>query len=144
MTAPPDHPAIPAPRIGVLLINLGTPDAPDAGSVRRYLAQFLSDPRVIEIPRIVWAPILHGISAATGFPLEFEHGVPTARTIGAYGLPILRDSPEVSVELLESEEEPGGVTELAVPTAAPAVANALFSLTGQRLRSLPLTIGSRR
>ena len=88
--------------------------------------------------------LIHGISAATGFPLEFEHGVPTARTIGAYGLPILRDSPEVSVELLESEEEPGGVTELAVPTAAPAVANALFSLTGQRLRSRPLTIGSRR
>ena len=87
--------------------------------------------------------LLHGISAATGIPLEFEHGVPTARTIAAYGLPILRDSPEVSVELLESEEEPGGVTELAVPTAAPAVANALFSLTGQRLRGLPLTIGSR-
>ena len=65
MTAPPDHPAVPAPRIGVLLINLGTPDAPDAGSVRRYLAQFLSDPRVIEIPRIVWAPILHGIILRT-------------------------------------------------------------------------------
>lgn len=65
MTAPPDHPDIPAPRTGVLLINLGTPDAPDAGAVRRYLAQFLSDPRVIEIPRIVWAPILHGIILRT-------------------------------------------------------------------------------
>ncbi len=50
-----------APRTGVLLCNLGTPDAPTATAVRRYLAQFLSDPRVVEIPRIVWLPILHGI-----------------------------------------------------------------------------------
>ena len=47
-------------RIGVLLINLGTPDAPDAAAVRRYLAEFLSDPRVIEIPPILWKPILYG------------------------------------------------------------------------------------
>ena len=65
MIPPADHPAIPNSRIGVVLINLGTPDAPDAGAVRRYLAQFLSDPRVIEIPRIVWAPILHGIILRT-------------------------------------------------------------------------------
>ncbi len=56
-----EHPKIPAPRIGVLLVNLGTPDAPDAPSVKRYLAEFLSDPRVIEIPRLVWQPILRGI-----------------------------------------------------------------------------------
>ncbi|MDQ3143614.1 MAG: ferrochelatase [Pseudomonadota bacterium] len=65
MTPPSDHPAIKTPRIGVLLVNLGTPDAPEAGAVRRYLAQFLSDPRVIEIPRVVWAPILHGIILRT-------------------------------------------------------------------------------
>ena len=88
--------------------------------------------------------IVHGISAAVGAPLEFRSGMPTARTIGAYRLPILRDSPEVTVELIESDDAPGGVTELAVPTAAPAVANALFSLTGQRLRRLPLETGSRR
>jgi ferrochelatase len=45
----------------VLLVNLGTPDAPTPRAVRRYLAQFLSDPRVIEVPRAVWLPILHGI-----------------------------------------------------------------------------------
>jgi ferrochelatase len=61
VTQPPDHPPIAAPRIGVLLINLGTPDAPDARSVRRYLAEFLSDRRVVEIPPIVWQPILRGI-----------------------------------------------------------------------------------
>jgi isoquinoline 1-oxidoreductase beta subunit len=87
--------------------------------------------------------LIHGISAATGKPLDIVRGLPTAQTIGAYGLPILRDAPEVSVELLESDEAPGGVTELAVPTAAPAVANAYFSLTGQRVRTLPIVIGSR-
>lgn len=49
------------PPVGVLLTNLGTPDAPDAPSLRRYLAEFLSDPRVVEIPRLVWMLILHGI-----------------------------------------------------------------------------------
>ena len=47
------------PRIAVLLINLGTPDEPTAPAVRRYLRQFLSDPRVIEIPRFLWAIILN-------------------------------------------------------------------------------------
>ena len=61
MPPPIDHPAIPAPRIGVLLTNLGTPDAPDAASVKRYLAEFLSDRRVVEIPSIIWQPILRGI-----------------------------------------------------------------------------------
>lgn len=46
---------------GVLLVNLGTPDAPDKPSLRRYLKEFLSDPRVVEIPRLLWYPILHGI-----------------------------------------------------------------------------------
>ncbi|MBV1917612.1 MAG: ferrochelatase [Sphingomonadaceae bacterium] len=50
-----------AGRTGVLLVNLGTPDAPTPAAVRRYLAEFLSDRRVVEIPRIVWWPILHGI-----------------------------------------------------------------------------------
>lgn len=50
-----------APAIGVLYCNLGTPDEPTAASVRRYLAQFLADPRVVEIPRLVWLPLLYGL-----------------------------------------------------------------------------------
>ncbi len=65
MSRAADHPSVPEPRIGVLLINLGTPDAPEARAVRRYLAEFLSDPRVIEIPRFAWKPILHGIILRT-------------------------------------------------------------------------------
>jgi protoporphyrin/coproporphyrin ferrochelatase len=48
-------------RTAVLLVNLGTPDAPEPGPVRAYLKEFLSDPRVVEIPRLVWWPILNGI-----------------------------------------------------------------------------------
>ena len=48
-------------RTGVLLVQLGTPAQPEAGAVRRYLAEFLADPRVVEIPRLAWWPILHGI-----------------------------------------------------------------------------------
>lgn len=65
MTLPPDHPPVAAPQIGVLLVNLGTPDAPNAPSVRRYLAEFLSDRRVVEIPQILWQPILRGIILTT-------------------------------------------------------------------------------
>lgn len=54
------HPENRNGKIGVLLISLGTPDAPTYGAVRKYLAEFLSDPRVIETPRLFWLPILYG------------------------------------------------------------------------------------
>src|SRR5687767_1204851 len=50
-----------APSTAVLLCNLGTPDEPTPAAVRRYLAEFLSDPRVVEIPRAAWLPVLHGV-----------------------------------------------------------------------------------
>jgi len=53
------------PRIGVLLVNLGTPDAPTPAAVRRYLAEFLTDPRVVEIPPVAWRPLLHGVVLRT-------------------------------------------------------------------------------
>lgn len=57
---PPQQPAAPA-RTAVLLVNLGTPGQPTAAALRRYLGEFLSDPRVVEIPRLLWLAILHGI-----------------------------------------------------------------------------------
>jgi isoquinoline 1-oxidoreductase beta subunit len=85
--------------------------------------------------------LLFGIAAASAEPIRFEDGRPSARGFGHFGFPTLARSPEVTVELVESEDAAGGVTELGVPTAAPAMANALFALTGRRLRSLPLVIG---
>ncbi|WP_127143155.1 ferrochelatase [Pelagibacterium montanilacus] len=58
---PPDHPVVKPKKIGVVLLNLGTPDATDYWSVRRYLKEFLSDRRVIETPRLIWWPLLNGV-----------------------------------------------------------------------------------
>ncbi|GHT94816.1 ferrochelatase [Betaproteobacteria bacterium] len=57
MPPPPDQPI----QTGILLINLGTPNAPTPAAVRRYLAEFLADRRVVELPRLLWLPLLHGI-----------------------------------------------------------------------------------
>lgn len=83
---PADHPPVRSGRVGVLLCNLGTPDAPDARSVKRYLGEFLSDRRVVEIPPIAWQPILRGIvlntrpkkSAHAYSKVWQEHGSPLA------------------------------------------------------------------
>jgi protoporphyrin/coproporphyrin ferrochelatase len=58
---PTDHPAIKIGKIGVMLVNLGTPDGTQYAPMRRYLKEFLSDKRVIETPRLIWLPILYGI-----------------------------------------------------------------------------------
>lgn len=58
---PDTHPKLPNPKIGVLLLNLGTPDDTSFGSMRRYLREFLSDKRVVDYPRWFWLPLLHGI-----------------------------------------------------------------------------------
>lgn len=98
----------PAPRrIGVLLINLGTPDAPDARAVRRYLKQFLSDRRVVELPALLWQPILRGVVLTTrpkksahayaqvwradGSPLAAITRAQSAALQGAFGPDVLVD-----------------------------------------------------
>jgi ferrochelatase len=58
---PRDHAHSRAEQVGVLLVNLGTPEEPTPAALRTYLAQFLSDPRVVEIPRALWWLILHGV-----------------------------------------------------------------------------------
>ena len=62
---PAGHPPVRKGRIGVMLVNLGTPDGTDFKSMWRYLREFLSDPRVIELPRIAWYPILYGVVLTT-------------------------------------------------------------------------------
>ena len=56
---PPDHPTVRLGRVGVLLVNLGTPDGTDVRSIRRYLREFLSDRRVVELHPLIWQPILN-------------------------------------------------------------------------------------
>ena len=82
--------------------------------------------------------IVFGLAHALGASTEFENGLPTARRLRDIDLPLLADIPEIAVEFIRSEEPPGGLSEIGVPAVAPAVANALFSASGLRLRELPL------
>ena len=82
--------------------------------------------------------IVFGLAQALGSSTDFESGLPTARRLRDIDLPQLADVPEITVEFINSNEAPGGVTELGVPAVAPAIANALFSAAGVRLRELPL------
>lgn len=83
--------------------------------------------------------LLFGMAAALGSSTGVERGVATARSLGQLGLPLLADTPDITVELVSSEAPPGGVSELAVPPVAPAIANALRAAAGFRLRTLPFT-----
>jgi isoquinoline 1-oxidoreductase beta subunit len=78
------------------------------------------------------------LAQALGSATDFESGLPTARRLRDIDLPKLADVPEITVELARNDEAPGGVSELGVPAVAPAIANALFSAAGIRLRELPL------
>ncbi|MGD9810993.1 MAG: molybdopterin cofactor-binding domain-containing protein [Sphingobium sp.] len=82
--------------------------------------------------------ILFGLGAATGAMADYTNGLPRRVIMGRMGLPRLADIGDVSVELLPSEAEPAGIGQIGVPPVAPALAGALFTLTGRRNRAIPL------
>jgi len=84
--------------------------------------------------------LIFGLAAATGAAPGFDKGLTRARRLADLNLPRLADAPEITVELIESTEPPGGASELAVPPVAPALANALFAAAGRRYRELPIKI----
>ncbi|MHA6723222.1 ferrochelatase [Sphingomonas sp. RS2018] len=124
MPMPAAHPAIPKPKVGVLLINLGTPDAPDARSVRRYLKEFLSDRRVVEIPQLIWQPILRG-AVLTTRPKKSAH---------AYGLVWREDgSPlaaftRLQAAALKDAFGAGVIVDWAMRYGRPAIADRIAAL----------------
>jgi ferrochelatase len=124
MIPPPDHPKIPPARVGVLLVNLGTPDAPEAGAVRRYLAEFLSDRRVIEIPGLVWKPILHGIILRTR-PAKSAHAYRQVWQEGGSPLAVIT---RAQAEALQGAFGPDVIVDHAMRYGRPAL--------GERLRAL--------
>ena len=81
-------------RIGVLLANLGSPDEATTKSVRRYLAEFLMDPRVVEVPRIIWRVILHGVILRIRPRRKRFHTIPWCFPLIAVG--------RTSIELMSS------------------------------------------
>jgi isoquinoline 1-oxidoreductase beta subunit len=82
--------------------------------------------------------IVFGLAQALGASTDYEAGLPLARRLRDIDLPALADVPEIEIEFIRSEEEPGGLGEVGVPVVAPALAGALFSASGVRLRELPL------
>lgn len=85
--------------------------------------------------------VAFGLSAALHEAITIEHGRVAQKNFEDYPLLRLREMPEVEVHIMPSAEPPGGVGEPGVPPVAPAVANAIFAATGQRLRALPLRLG---
>jgi ferrochelatase len=124
MTPPADHPSIPAPRVGVLIVNLGTPDAPDPPAVRRYLAEFLSDPRVVEIPRIVWQPILRGAILTTR-PKKSAHAY--AQVWSETGSPLAAVT-RAQAEALRDAFGPGVLVDHAMRYGNPSIASRLEAM----------------
>lgn len=120
--------------LGVLMVNLGTPDDPSPAAVRRYLREFLSDPRVVELPRLIWWLILEAVILR----------VRPARSAAAYskiwteqGSPLLLHSADV-VEAL-NERLPARLSgsvhvELAMSYGAPSIADALDRLHERQAR----------
>lgn len=82
--------------------------------------------------------LIFGLAAAVGASTGFTENVADVRGIAELALPVLADAPDISVELIRSGSDPGGVGEIAVPPVAPAIANAVQAATGVRFRRLPL------
>ena len=127
---PNDHPPVSSGSIGVMLVNLGTPDAPDAGSVKRYLKQFLSDRRVIEIPAIAWQPILRGIilntrpqkSAEAYSKIWTDRGSPLADITAS-------QAEAIAKELSASDTGPQVIVDYAMRYGSPSIEQRMAEMT---------------
>lgn len=123
-------------RTGVLLTNLGTPDAPTPAAVRRYLAEFLSDPRVVEIPRPLWRIILHGIILRTRPRRSAEA---YAKVWGDSGSPLLHIATmqrDALAAMLHARMGPGCEVALAMRYGQPSIASVLEQLRQKNVRKL--------
>jgi ferrochelatase len=125
-----------AVQTGVLLVNLGTPEAPTAAAVRPYLAEFLSDPRVIDYPRWLWWPILHGVILRVR-PRRSAHAY--ARIWTPQGSP-LRVGSEALAAAVQAEldrRRPGALrVALAMRYGRPAIAPTIERLIREGVRRL--------
>ena len=122
-------------QIGVLILNLGTPDAPTTPAVRRYLNQFLSDPRVIDKPRWLWWLILHGVILRIR-PRKAAHAY--QQVWNDEGSPLLTISKKQSAKLqsLVKSKFDGVSVELAMRYGSPSIENALENLKSKNINQL--------
>ena len=123
-------------RLGVLLVNLGTPAAPTPVAVRRYLSQFLSDPRVIDYPRWLWLPILHGVILRLR-PRKSAHAYQQIWT--PQGSPLLLHTQALAQALhtrLQSDLHSDAQLALGMSYGEPSIASALSQLRQANVRKL--------
>ncbi len=130
-----------APRVGVLIANLGTPDAPEPGPLRRYLKQFLSDPRIVELPRLLWWLILHGVI----LNIRPRRSAAAYRKVwGEDGSPLLVHTRDLATGLRAALKERYGenvLVDFAMRYGSPSIESVLHSQLEQhvnRLLVLPL------
>ncbi len=83
--------------------------------------------------------LIFGMGLANGCTTAYAHGLPQTGRLGLLGLPLLSDCPEIEVEFIDSDADPFDPGELGVAVVVPAIANALFSAGGTRVRTMPLT-----
>jgi len=122
----------------ILLVNLGTPSAPTPEAVRSYLAEFLSDPRVVELPAVLWWPILHGIVLRLR-PARSAKKYAAVWT--AHGSPLAMHTERQAVALAERLAASGLRVAHAMRYGAPRIADAVAQLTADgcaTLRVIPL------
>lgn len=129
------------PCLGILLTNLGTPNAPTTTAVRKYLAEFLSDPRVVETPRAIWWLVLHGIILRTR-PRRSAHAYGKIWTKDGSPLLSLANKQTQAIRKELANRIPGPVrVELAMRYGNPSIKSGLEKLRAagaQRLLVLPL------
>lgn len=131
----------PAGGLGILLVNLGTPEAPTTPAVRRYLAEFLSDPRIVELPRFLWRIILHGIVLRTR-PRRSAEGYRAIWTEQGSPLLVISRKQQAALEAALAPRLRGRLSlALGMRYGRPSIAEALAQLRRQnveRLLVLPL------
>ncbi len=124
MHRPADHPATSHGKVAVLLVNLGTPDAPTPPAVKRYLREFLSDRRVVEIPPILWQPILRGIILNTR-PRKSAHAY--AQVWGPDGSPLAAITRK-QADALQARLGEGVIVDWAMRYGNPSIASKVAAL----------------
>ncbi len=124
MDRPVNHPQVATTKVGVLLVNLGSPDAPTPKAVRRYLAEFLSDRRVVEIPPILWQPILRGVILTTR-PRKSAHAYGQIWT--DKGSPLV-DITRRQAEALQAQVSAGVLVDWAMRYGNPSIGSRLTAM----------------
>ncbi len=127
-------------RTGVLLTNLGTPDAPDAAATRRYLAEFLWDPRIVSLPRWLWWLILHGIVLRVR-PARSAHAYARIWTREGSPLLVISRRQHAGIQTALAEDFPQAPIALGMRYGNPSIAAAMDELRAagvRRVLVLPL------